>query len=66
MYVCLVEGCPDVFESSKERHGHLVGVHLYPKSFDFTRYILVSGVMLLLAAAAAAAYIYSPGIVFFQ
>ena len=38
MYVCLVEGCPDVFESSKKRHAHLVGVHRYPKSFDFSRY----------------------------
>ncbi|CAN0103124.1 unnamed protein product [Ectocarpus sp. 12 AP-2014] len=37
MYACLVEGCPEVFESSGKRHKHLVEAHLYPESFDFSR-----------------------------
>lgn len=37
MYVCLVEGCLQVFSSSGKRHGHLVQVHRYPESFDFSR-----------------------------
>ncbi|CAM9102580.1 unnamed protein product [Ectocarpus sp. 13 AM-2016] len=37
MYACLVEGCPEVFESSGKRHKHLVEAHLYPQSFDFSR-----------------------------
>ncbi|CAM9431648.1 unnamed protein product [Ectocarpus sp. 6 AP-2014] len=37
MYACLVEGCPEVFESSGKRHEHLVEAHLYPESFDFSR-----------------------------
>ncbi|CAM9296786.1 unnamed protein product [Scytosiphon promiscuus] len=37
MYACLVEGCSEVFETSVERHKHLVGVHRYPERFDFSR-----------------------------
>lgn len=38
MYTCLVEGCTEVFETSGERHTHLVGAHRYPERFDFSRY----------------------------
>ncbi|KAG7398763.1 hypothetical protein PHYBOEH_010506 [Phytophthora boehmeriae] len=35
MYVCLVDGCPDTFQSDDKRTRHLIQVHQYPESFSF-------------------------------
>lgn len=37
MYECLVEGCSGKFQSDASRHRHLVDLHKFPKSFQFSR-----------------------------
>ncbi|GMF25335.1 unnamed protein product [Phytophthora lilii] len=35
MYVCLVDGCPEMFQHDDKRTRHLIRVHQYPESFAF-------------------------------
>ncbi|ETP20081.1 hypothetical protein, variant 3 [Phytophthora nicotianae CJ01A1] len=35
MYVCLVDGCPEIFRHDDKRTRHLIRVHQYPEAFSF-------------------------------
>ncbi|KUF83441.1 Zinc finger protein [Phytophthora nicotianae] len=35
IYVCLVDGCPEIFRHDDKRTRHLIRVHQYPEAFSF-------------------------------
>lgn len=35
MYICLVDGCPEIYRHDEKRLKHLIKVHQYPDSFSF-------------------------------
>jgi hypothetical protein len=44
MFQCLVESCPERFETFKHRTHHMVVVHKYPSSFRFAKILCESSV----------------------